>query len=931
MLCCAQFLDAGSLVDAVSREILVWILHSQNSPEAVLACLGIADPGGSRGAASSAPDISGAAAPVPAFVPAAPTGALATDALDLLASAPALGDRAAALVGAWAESDEGSDLARLSADAVRELLVMADGMTRQDPGVCEILCLAEAVRQPRQDVPAVAAQTSLGIACSNSPEVRRALDLVSTRSQRYKGSLVLMDALIAIVAAGGAEVALPAQVKAIHNLTLLAHPMESRVIAALLVVLEDGHLAGGALCSDDADVCHANADESNAESFARRMGLDAGWELRVAACASLEEVALPGDKVVVTAAAGLLGHGFSEVRYAAVQLVSRLVLPGCAVSVGALVRALRDDDWRVREAAGIALANLTTDSDAVSIGSLVRSVCHCLADDNPDVRQSARSALRLCFEQCGVSNVVVNLDVNEQLGNAHSAIRVAAIEALGDALAALTSDTSAGSKPFDDDVVSGVIAALGAALLDLSSQVRQAAAKALCVHGSNASDLTIVRRRAAKYAIDAVAAARNGRVGSPTQEALDVLRATADRGDALAVSTACSVLTGSWAARSGGGYGSDEVELQARRAACLALRDLALLGDGAVLEVLSEALAFPTLREDALAALDALAVGSPVETDALMAVVADAQSPSAARGKALRCLTRTAAADVAPDVLDGALALLDSSDPALRGQALCAAARLAPRGEEATKNAVIATLRNELQHEVQERAMVACEALLERGDFDVIETIVGHVVRGEFCTRQSGLRTLERIAGLGNARAIHAMLPWLEQGHWPQRQAALDALPSLVSDRGHEEVNAAVVKRLSDSDETCRQSACETLGKVAALGDAASVHALTERLENEMSWIVRDSIVEALATLATRSQAEHLLQPLLSHMDPDVQRAAEEVLAQIDERKANEMLPSLAESMSDSVGAVAESDGMTREAENFGSLYQPGSVPLVVT
>merc|ERR1740121_1807031 len=51
-------------------------------------------------------------------------------------------------------------------------------------------------------------------------------------------------------------------------------------------------------------------------------------------------------------------------------------------------------------------------------------------------------------------------------------------------------------------------------------------------------------------------------------------------------------------------------------------------------------------------------------------------------------------------------------------------------------------------------------------------------------------------------------MPWLENGHWPQRQAALEAVGALAA-RGDAAVIDCVLRRLSDPDESCRHAADE--------------------------------------------------------------------------------------------------------------------------
>jgi len=860
MLCCAHFLDVPDLVAAACVELAVTVLHNRNSAVEVAAQLGVS--------------------PMAAALDTAPL----PEVEDLVASASALGDRGGTAAAAWASED--CPLSRLSVDVMRDVLSAADELTCHDPSVCEVLAAVHALDLPETaEAQATGDEGTMWTSPLALSKVCRALDMLAWRSERYKGSALLVDALASLLVAESAKVTTDVRRRAMRTLSNLAHPGDAEALAALVAVLEAGHTDRGAIPMDGEKPAESQADFS-----ARCIGLDSGWELRTSACTALEVLALRGSTDVVAASAPLLSHGFVEVRLAAVHLLSHVAGAGDGVAATAVVRALRDDDWRVRNGASKALARLAADGAKAEAKDLVERICACLSDPNPDVRLSVRSALCECAKVRGDVFCIARSHLDSKLRTSEPVTRETIVDTLGDALAEL------GAKGFDSkdaqgdsalnkaDTLCSVLELLIESLRDTETLVRQAAARALG-NGSAGHGRALlpkaVRRRIAALVTEVVASSDDD--SFPAAEALDVIRFNAARGDVAAVGAICRVLQEQPEHEACSEQIGQSQKVQARRAACVALRDVVEPGDSLAVGVLAHALSDPTVQDEAVKTLDVVALGRGTETVALQALVADCDSPNAARGQALRCLTRTGTPTEDGDVLATALTLFDAEDPSLRGQALLSAAKLASRGDEVTKAAVIETLRKDRHPEVLERAVLAAEALLERGDEDVIEVIVGHVIRGEFCTRQAGLRTLQTIAGHSNPKVISFLLPWLDHGHWPQRQAALQALTIVVA-RGNERVVAAVVKRLDDSDETCRVAACEALAKLAALGDLAPLAALAARIEVETSWIVRDSTVQTLAALAHDDQAEGLVAPLLASMDEDVRRAAEELVELIAER-----------------------------------------------
>lgn len=962
VLACAHYLDLQPLLAEACDELARILLQGRNSAVAVAGYVGL-----------------------PALPSLVAGGAwnLPPEAEQLLAQeARCLGDRGVALCAAW--STDGMPLAQLPQECMARLLAAADFMVREESGLRELLaatsyvdhfeleavvegapappcspitgsaptspslvarCLSSPMLLPPSfpnsahgcalGPPALARSRSAGSdasACSlassgsGAMPLSRAMGLVAARHEKYRGSRLLIGALVSL--AVNEKEARNVRVFAVRILKNVAHPGDTETVDALILVLNTGRVAGGALLRE------AGAPEdATAEGVARRLGLDSCCEVREAACAALERVALPGDVRALEALAGLVGHSNFEVRRAAVASLSRIAPPGDLCAMVALAKALRDDDWRVREAAGAALAQLAAagDGPAAEAGgsavavlshpatssvdgsaqSIIAATCRCLTDSNPDVRRSARSAIQACVAQCGALFVATLLlpvlaaeggppgaeESHPKVGtpmlawSEEEAVRVSVLEVMGDALRALVAARTQSAGEVHEvpevalsrlrDIVVGdfggieqtavllgaMLAVLGEGLADAASEVRLAATESLVFCGGGSSLPPDVQARIVQLAAGVAI-----RAPATACEALEVLRSLACHGDATAIAAAQGVL------QSGGDYISS-------RSACETLRDIAAVGDEVSAFVLCETLKEPELQPDALAALDAIAVGSAVEIQALTALAAGHEAPPERRAQALRCLTRFVQVGDS-----GALALatqlLEDADSGLRSEALLTAARLAHRGDAKVQAAVINTLRTDEDPIVRERAAVACEALLEHGETDVIETIVGHAVRGEFGTRQSGLRTLERIAGSGVQAqvAVSALVPWMDTGHWPQRQGATEAVGRLAT-RGDAFVVDALLRRLHDSDENCRLTACETLQLVALPGDRDVVAALATRVEYERSWIVRATATETLSALLTRDVAE-LLNPLLANFDDELKDAAAEALAALEAREA---------------------------------------------
>merc|ERR1712048_52290 len=134
-----------------------------------------------------------------------------------------------------------------------------------------------------------------------------------------------------------------------------------------------------------------------------------------------------------------------------------------------------------------------------------------------------------------------------------------------------------------------------------------------------------------------------------------------------------------------------------------------------------------------------------------------------------------------------------------------------------------------------------------------------------------------------------------EYGHWPQRQAALEAVATLAV-QGDPVVVESVIERLADRDETCRQAACYTLGVVALSGDQRVVSLLVQRLE-DCSWLVRDAAVASIQRVVTLANVTPL-EELRYHSDEEVRQTIDRVLSEIVSQKLSPCVNGIAASAS---------------------------------
>eukprot|EP00747_Dinoflagellata_sp_TGD_P220336 gnl/TRDRNA2_/TRDRNA2_92343_c0_seq1.p1 gnl/TRDRNA2_/TRDRNA2_92343_c0~~gnl/TRDRNA2_/TRDRNA2_92343_c0_seq1.p1 ORF type:complete len:1120 (+),score=248.50 gnl/TRDRNA2_/TRDRNA2_92343_c0_seq1:393-3362(+) len=950
LLCAAQYLDLGILSEAATVDFAVAIAISCASGDDAAALFG-----DSTEADLPAVDIweSGEAETL------------------LREAAPLLGERGRRVLKAW--TNPRCEFSRLPPDCIRDILVSADALVREDAGVSELLAVSSGCSDRRCEdqvfpdlcnegspdssdmrsigrrvevdgifLPVVWPPGGLEEDYTRQREVCHAMEVVHARCPRYRGSRRIVAALSSLAVPEHGTLSL--RMQAIRTLRLIALPGDLIARRALLLVIASRcpdslllGLGGASYNVEQADASAPGCVESPTTAAARRMSVDGAWQLRAAACVALEALAAPEDEEVLEALAGLVQHSYFEVRRAAVQALRCLTRPANSGATTALAAALGDDDWRVRDEAGEALGCLAAAAGpdvggpAGAAADLVCMVCGWLVNDNPDVRQSARSALRVLTQHCGAqatANALVRATSRPDecgislLMHPTCELRAAVVQALGDALSTLAASVNkAGTQLSCSQATAGTVAesetgnaidevaeaetsnaieevlrAVSGALLDSSSLVRRFCAEALVTAsaaGNSKAPTVDIRQRVAMLAMEtAAAAAAHGPECSEAEEtALEVLGATASRGDDAAVAVAVAALQRPSALPS------------ARRAAAVALGTLtAPENDGTVAVALAEALRDTEVQREAAAALERLPVvpampmleqpvlpdeeielpGGADEVETLLSVASDSEAPTTGRRCALRCLRRVAQQGNSA-VLAAMLILLESPDAGIRGDALCVVARVAEPGDERAKNPVIAAL-DDSEPEVRARAVAACEALAERGDLHMADAIAAHVVGVEHCQRQAALRTLQLISGDGHhpPAMVHAVIPWLTHGHWPRRQAALEALPVLAR-RGDPQVIEAVLRRLNDSDETCRYMACEVLGQIAVVGDAVAVEHLLGALVDDKSWLVRQAASEALGNVAATSQAA-LLEALVEHPDHEVSMAAEEALTAIQSR-----------------------------------------------
>ena len=803
VLGCAQFLDAPLLAEAARDEFAQALAHRCASAAEVAALF--------MAPREELP--TGTQQPVNADVAA------------LLAAAPMLGERGERFIAAWAGKE--SPLSALPMECVKEILGTADAWVSGDPGVSELLqALPPGVgRTAAGRDEALTLQPDEWDAAAAVVAVSRALDVVLARWGRYRRSALLTSALVLLATCE--RLAPEARVRAIKALTKVAGP-DRYAMRALLAVLSASRDSGGTLLEGAAETGDAGkaGSESHIAAAARRLAVDAAWQVRVAACESLALIALPGDTEAVAVLVAATRHGHFEVRNAVVRALGCVAGPCDMGTNKALIRALCDDDWRVREAAAEVLASVAEGASsplaapsvervttAGAAEMLVPEIADILTHQNADVRQAAGRAIRLLAASCGVLPVAASVVRSLRqpapgrrvplLRRPVPEVRGAAVEVLGDVLA-LLAGVEDGGDGAHRRVFQETLDAIATALPDGSALVRRAAATALSrPDAKSASFPPHARACIVERTLEALAAMRsNPGVGrSSAAEALEVLRFAAERGHPGAAAAAQEVLR-----QPGSPAG-------ARRAAAAAIGSLATSSQGEATRTLLSALGDSYLQEDVFRALEEISSGGAEEVRALSALPLDRSWPLELRCRALCCLSRVARRGD-PAALQTAIDALASSEAGLRREALGVVVRVAEPGDLAM-TALIAARLHDSDKDVQRRAMDVYAAVVQPGDTQAVaDTLVAHIVGGEFCLRQMAVQTLLRVCKRGDPVLISKVLPWAETGHWPQRQAALEALAALA-ERGDALVVDAVLQRLADGDETCRQTACEVLSQAA--------------------------------------------------------------------------------------------------------------------
>lgn len=795
------------------------------------------------------------------------------DVQDLVARAPALGERGRQFAEVWACGR--SPLAGLPEECIRDVLQRADAWVRGDPGVCELLCSIGRGEPGAQAI--TVEEDALSGLC-------HAIDIISARSHRYRGSSLILAGLSMLAAAERNPPEL--RLRAVGALARVARPGDLRVAQTLHEVILASRDSGGALFEGKAITVTDQSAELHIESpvaaAARRMQLDAAWQVRVAACAALVDVAEVGSTDAVQVLCTAVGHGYFEVRVAATRALGRIAHAGDREAASALVAALSDDDWRVRETAVVALTHLVLGAaqergpGPQDTGDLIPAICDQLGHRSADVRQSARAVLqRLIAEGDRLRTACVVL-----LGLTHAApgrrvpllrrpmpeVRCAAVEVLGDALgelsAAWAADLSEPREGWLEEAIAVGLTQATRALMDRNAVVRHAAALTLGGFRGDRTLPAIWRERIARAALDTIALLKKAPGVSP-EEALEVLRANAVRGNHAAVAVVMDALQQRGALAG------------VRRTAAAALTSLVHPGDLTAVNALLGALheTDASVWDELFRGVEAIANGEAFEVEAVTGIALDEAAPIPLRCRALLCLARVARSGNV-QAMHCAIVTLGSSDPRLRAEALGLVQRVAEPGDTAAKALVAARL-GDCDAEVCKRAMDACESIAGNDDTHMIEALIEHIVGGEFCLRQMAVRTLQRVARQGHPSMLSKLLPWAEQGHWPQRQAALEAL-AVLAPRGDQTAVAMLMQRASDSDGTCRQTACEVLGHVAAPGDEAAILVLIDRLEDS-NWLVRDAAGTALAKVVTRKHIP-ALEKLVERVAEDARCVAEDAL-----------------------------------------------------
>eukprot|EP00931_Biecheleriopsis_adriatica_P015991 TRINITY_DN11948_c0_g1_i1.p1 TRINITY_DN11948_c0_g1~~TRINITY_DN11948_c0_g1_i1.p1 ORF type:complete len:1322 (+),score=297.34 TRINITY_DN11948_c0_g1_i1:15-3980(+) len=621
------------------------------------------------------------------------------------------------------------------------------------------------------------------------------------------------------------------------------------------------------------------------------------FEVRAAAVCSLGLVALPSNEAVANALVEALEDDDWSVRAEAGDALSSLACgrpPPDASGPDASESSAADNQTRLRKNAVSTAVGL--------VPHILERLIHKNSDVRQAARVAVRKLGVRCQDPRAVAAEAARSVSQAAPGRRvplwkrpSAEVRAAAVEVMGDALLALGAYAEADPAAFE------VLECLERALVDRSASVRCAASVALGQPGASGKGILQrfppwLLARVPEIAASAVETALKGLsatptsenappspsrcspqaspkasensrfsplargtsrpgIGSPTgssigvvtgqsnpEEALQLLLHSAEVGEPRAVDVAVRALQPcSEAARLSPG---------ARKAAAAALGGIASPGDPSSTAALLTALEDPDeeVAQECFASLDALLPSTLSNTpehgtareDAVVQLARLAKEehvPLSKRCRALQSLARQAPRGDAT-ALDCVIAVLRSSEAALRSEALAVVVRVAEPGSTAARALVTACLRDS-DDAVRQRAMDACEAMAlglasENGscasgsqsgaDAEMVEALVSHIATGGYCMRQMATRTLQRVCRRGHPAVLGTLLPWLETGHWPQRQAVLEAVGSLAAP-GDPHALRAVERKMSDPNEMCRQTACETIGQLLLCPEGEGVGA----------------------------------------------------------------------------------------------------------
>jgi HEAT repeat protein len=277
--------------------------------------------------------------------------------------------------------------------------------------------------------------------------------------------------------------------------------------------------------------------ERSISTLALRCMEDGQWGVRRAAVASLHQIAMPGNKVAISALRGRLGDRDWSTRAAAAEVLGFLAVKGDRQSMSSLIPCLEDGDADVRSAAVTSIGKIMRIED----GKAIIAVGRCLEDVHSKVREAAADAL--CQENFQGAPTVVS-QAFSRLSHLDMAVKCAAARVLAKVSAkGDRRNIGAVDELFEDkspDVRCSAVKAQGAILSheralevlaqrlsDSSAQVRAESARTLtdiAVKGSPRSVKTMC-----DYALDPSSQVR--------QISVEALSKVANQGDKLALAS----------------------------------------------------------------------------------------------------------------------------------------------------------------------------------------------------------------------------------------------------------------------------------------------------------------------------------------------------------------------------------------------------------